>query len=83
MRHVDEGQLHAWLDRERSGLPAGEAAEIERHFRDCAECHVRLDEARLIVDRAAGILATAGPVEIRQPDFEVVRGSGRRSGRSA
>lgn len=34
------GKLIAWLDRE---LPAEEAAELERHVEDCAECRVQVD----------------------------------------
>lgn len=33
------GRLIAWLDHE---LPADEAADIERHLRDCAECCLRV-----------------------------------------
>lgn len=34
------GRLVAWLDRE---LPDGEAVEVERHVRVCAECRSRVD----------------------------------------
>jgi anti-sigma factor RsiW len=34
------GRLIAWLDRE---LPAGEAAEVERHLADCSECRAGVE----------------------------------------
>ncbi len=34
------GRLVAWMDRE---LPDNEAADVERHVRDCSECQRRVD----------------------------------------
>ncbi len=34
------GKLIAWLDKE---LPENDAAELERHVRDCGECRERID----------------------------------------
>jgi len=34
------GRLVAWMDRE---LPDNQAAEVERHVRDCSECRRRVD----------------------------------------
>jgi len=34
------GRLVAWMDRE---LPDNEAADVERHLRDCSECRGRID----------------------------------------
>jgi hypothetical protein len=34
------GRLVAWMDRE---LPDNEAADVERHVRDCSECRGRVD----------------------------------------
>lgn len=34
------GRLVAWMDRE---LPDNEAADVERHVRDCSECRRRVD----------------------------------------
>jgi hypothetical protein len=34
------GRLVAWMDRE---LPDDEAADVERHVRDCSECRRRVD----------------------------------------
>jgi hypothetical protein len=34
------GKLVAWMDRE---LPDNEAADVERHVRDCSECRKRVD----------------------------------------
>jgi anti-sigma factor RsiW len=39
------GRLIAWLDRE---LPAEEAAEVERHLGDCAECQAGVEAFRRV-----------------------------------
>jgi Putative zinc-finger len=39
------GRLTAWLDRE---LPAEEAAEVERHLGDCAECQAGVEAFRRV-----------------------------------
>jgi hypothetical protein len=69
MRHVDDGTLHAWLDRQV--IEPGEAAWIEEHLRDCAECRARLDEERATVDQAESLLAMAAPAGDR-PAFDTI-----------
>lgn len=86
MKHLDEGQLQAWLDRPRSGLGPREAGEIERHLRECEECARRLEELRDLADRADSILSTVEPADARVPPFGEVearsgRGGGARRGR--
>lgn len=41
MPHVDDGQLHAWLDGETSDI---DAEKIDGHLAKCDECTGRLDE---------------------------------------
>lgn len=60
MPHLDEGQLHAYLDGE-----PGAAEHLER----CAECRARLDDVRRVRERAQEILSGSGPVEVHRPAF--------------
>lgn len=83
MPHVEEGQLHAWLD---GAYPAGdpELLAMRTHVQDCADCRNRLDEAQVVRERAGEILNLATPVVVEQPPFESlsdrqVRGRARRS----
>jgi len=60
MSHVDEGTLHAYLDRE---LASGERERVAAHLAECAACRARLDEERALVARARDLLALAAPAE--------------------
>ena len=75
MPHLDEGQLHAWLDGELASLDALAAEELERHLATCPECRTRLEEARQIRARAGAILRRAELPAFREPDFAVLAGS--------
>ncbi|MFQ5888825.1 MAG: anti-sigma factor family protein [Gemmatimonadota bacterium] len=72
MPHLDEGQLHAWLDGapEAVGAPDGEA--VERHLAVCPDCRARLEEARRLRGRAHELLAEAVPGAVEAPPFEAV-----------
>ncbi len=61
MRHLDEGTLQAWLDRDRSGLSASERTEIEHHLAACAACTRRLEETEELSSRAEVLLGTRAP----------------------
>ncbi len=84
MTHLDEGQLHAYLDGQAT---AGETSgrEIEQHLAGCAACRARLDEERRVRDRARAILAEAGPTSLTPPPFDAVlqRAARKRETRSA
>ena len=43
MQHVDEGQLHAYLDGELTE-PGDGPREVERHLEECAECRALMQE---------------------------------------
>ncbi len=73
MSHVDEGQLHAYLDGALDALPAVEAAEVRVHLEVCHDCGERLDQARLMRDRAAEILGATAPVASAMPPWEELR----------
>jgi hypothetical protein len=70
MSHVDEGQLHAYLD---GGLSAMDAVRVERHLADCAPCREHLDKARGLVSRAAKLLEWASPPERAMPPLSDLR----------
>lgn len=64
MQHLDEGQLHAYLDGQRQGL--------DQHLAECAACRARLEEERRVRDRARAILGATGPTRLAPPPFEAV-----------
>ena len=66
MSHVDDGSLHAYLDGE---LPASEAARLQAHIAECAECRGRLEEERALIRRAGELLALAEPPARDVPPF--------------
>src|SRR5262249_3633947 len=59
MQHIDEGTVHAWLD---GALPAAEAAAVERHARDCAQCAALVADARGLIAGAARIISALDDV---------------------
>lgn len=71
MSHVDEGQLHAYVDGAFTPGDA-QAVEIEAHLGLCADCRVRLEETRALKDRARQVLHHAAPVDVRVPPFDDV-----------
>jgi hypothetical protein len=53
MRHLEEGEIHAWLD---GALDAEEAHRVEAHAAACVECGAAVAEARGLVAGASRIL---------------------------
>jgi hypothetical protein len=66
MSHVDDGQVHAYLDGE---LPQADAWRLEAHVGECPACRGRLEEARALITRAGELLALAGPPARDIPPF--------------
>src|SRR2546425_1974226 len=66
MSHVDDGQLHAYLDGE---LPQAEAWRLEAHLGECPACRGRLEEQRALIARASELLALAAPPAPAAPPF--------------
>ncbi len=85
MPHVDEGQLHAYLDRGPGDATASDLATFESHIAVCEDCQGRLEEARRLRDRAHEILARGGPGDIEVPPFEelLARSAGEALGSDA
>lgn len=73
MSHVDEGQLEAWIDRDRSGMSVAEAEAIAHHLESCVACSSLLAEVTRLRERASSILGGAHLDDRRIPDFEQVR----------
>lgn len=73
MKHLDDGQLHAYLDGEGTTRDGGERREIEQHLAECSACRARLEEERGVRERARAILGAAGPTSLTAPPFEAVR----------
>jgi hypothetical protein len=64
MQHLDEGMMHAWLD---GALSADEAARVERHAAECADCAALVAEARGLVAGASRILSALDDVPVVVP----------------
>lgn len=69
MQHPDEGMIHTWLDGE---LPADEAAALEAHVAECAECRAAVAEARGFIAASSRIVGAldnvpAGVIPIAKP----------------
>jgi len=54
MQHPDEGTIHAWIDGE---LSQEEAAALEAHLKECAECSALAAEARGLVAASSRIVS--------------------------
>src|SRR6187402_2901654 len=59
MRHVDEGTIHAWLDRQV--IDPQEVAWITTHLRECAACTARVAEEEATLRDAESLLASVAP----------------------
>jgi len=70
MPHINDGQIHAWLD---GALEAHERVRIEEHIAGCAECRSRVEEEREIIAEASRILAVAAPPALDAPPFRNLR----------
>lgn len=72
MTHLDEGQLHAYLDGEGPDGGTAERQAADRHLAECSACRARLDEERRVRDQARALLAATGPAGVSAPPFEAV-----------
>lgn len=59
MEHIEEGTIHAWLD---DALASDEAARVEQHVRECAECAAAVAEARGLIAASTRILSALDEV---------------------
>jgi hypothetical protein len=80
MRHVDDGAIHAWLDRQIAD-PV-ERSWIEEHVHECATCSARLAEERATLEQAEALLAAVAPAaDAGRPAFEALVARARNSAR--
>ena len=54
MQHLEEGEIHAWLD---GALSEAESARIEQHAATCTECAAMVADARGLIAGAARIVS--------------------------
>lgn len=59
MQHPDEGTIHAWLD---GALSAEEAARVDAHVKECAQCQAAVAEARGFIAASSRILTALDDV---------------------
>jgi hypothetical protein len=67
--HIDEGQLHAWLDGDLGPESGPEGEAIGHHLAACDECRMRLEEARALRESARSVLASADHPSSEAPAF--------------
>ncbi len=72
MSHVNEGQIHAYLDRQLEFADQAARERFETHVAECSDCTVLLNEARAIHARATGMLGDSQPAVADMPSFEAV-----------
>src|SRR5262245_5412774 len=54
MQHLEEGEIHAWLD---GALSDADGARIEQHVAACKECAAMVADARGLIAGAARIVS--------------------------
>jgi hypothetical protein len=72
MSHVDEGQLHAYLDGQLEYADRSARERLETHVAECGDCAALLEEARAIHARAAGVMGDSEPAPVSVPSFDDV-----------
>jgi hypothetical protein len=72
--HVDETQLHAYLDRELEFADPEVRKAVGLHIADCSRCSNLLKEVRLVHQQAERLMDVANPASRPTPSFrEIVR----------
>ncbi len=72
MSHINEGQIHAYLDRQLEFADQAARERFETHVAECSDCTVLLNEARAVHARATGMLGDSQPAVADMPPFESV-----------
>ena len=73
MRHVTDGELHAFLDGALDLLPKDRGEEVRDHIADCSVCRERLQDEEAIRSRAEAVLGDPALGEVALPTFEELR----------
>ena len=80
MRHVSDGELHAFLDGAADLLPAGRGEEVRNHIAECLSCRERLQDEETVRSQARDILGGPDLGEFELPTFEELRERAEASG---
>ncbi len=70
MSHIDEGQIHAYLDRQLEFAEAEARERLEAHVSGCAQCTALLEQERSFHGRAAAVLQQSEPDLVEAPAFD-------------
>ena len=70
MSHVDEGQIHAYLDRQLEFAEAEARERLEAHVSECAQCAALVEQERSFHGRAAAVLQQSEPDLVETPAFD-------------
>lgn len=73
MRHVTDGELHAFLDGSLDLLPDGRGSEVRDHISSCSVCQERLQDEEVVRARAEVLLKGPALPEVALPSFEELR----------
>ncbi|MBT8397683.1 MAG: hypothetical protein HKO65_19085 [Gemmatimonadetes bacterium] len=73
MRHVTDGELHAFLDGALDLLAEGRGDEVRDHLADCPTCSERLQDEEGVRARAMEILGAPSISGVGLPTFEELR----------
>jgi hypothetical protein len=73
MRHITDGELHAYLDGALDHLAGGRGDEVREHLETCSACRERLQDEGGVREGAQRLLDLSAPGEIPLPSFEELR----------
>ena len=73
MRHVTDGELHAFLDGSLDLLPDGRGAGVRDHISGCSACQERLQDEEVVRAQAQNLLKSSSVPEVSLPSFEELR----------
>ncbi len=70
MSHIDEGQIHAYLDRQLEFAETEARERLEAHVSECAQCAALVEQERSFHGRAAAVLQQSEPELVETPAFD-------------
>lgn len=70
MSHIDEGQIHAYLDHQLEFAEAEARERLEAHVSECAQCTALLEQEQSFHGRAAAVLQQSEPDLVEAPAFD-------------
>ena len=73
MRHVTDGELHAYLDGALDLLPQDRGEEVRDHISSCPVCSERLQDEEHLRSQAEMVLGSSDLGEVALPTFEELR----------